>query len=68
MIAVIGEALIDAHVDGDLLRPFPGGGPFNTAIALARLGTPACFVGAISRDRFGRLIQETLRSAGVETK
>jgi hypothetical protein len=23
VIAVIGEALIDAHVDGDLLRPFP---------------------------------------------
>jgi fructokinase len=67
VIAVVGEALIDAHYEVDLLRPFPGGGPFNTAIALARLGAPACFVGAISRDRFGRLLDDALRSAGVET-
>ncbi len=67
MIAVVGEALIDAHLDGDVLRPFAGGGPFNTAVALARLGAPACFLGAISDDRFGRLLEETLRSAGVET-
>ena len=49
VIAVVGEALIDAHRDGDLLRLFPGGGPFNTAIALGRLGTPTCYLGAISR-------------------
>ena len=67
MIAVVGEALIDAHLDGDLLRPFPGGGPFNTAIALARLGTPACFLGSISRDRFGRQLEQTLHAAGVDT-
>lgn len=67
MIAVVGEALIDAHYDGELLRPFPGAGPFNTAIALAHLGAPVCFVGAISPDRFGRLLEEALRSAGVET-
>ncbi len=68
MIAVVGEALIDAHLDGDVLRPFPGGGPFNTAVALARLGTPACFLGALSRDRFGELLDATLRSAGVHTE
>jgi len=33
MIAVVGEALFDAHVDGDEFRLFPGGGPFNTAVA-----------------------------------
>jgi fructokinase len=67
VIAVVGEALIDAHYEANLLRPFPGGGPFNTAIALARLGAPVCFVGAISRDRFGRLLDDALHSAGVET-
>ena len=67
MIAVVGEALIDAHLDGDVLRTFPGGGPFNTAVALARLGTPVCFLGALSRDRFGQLLDGTLRSAGVQT-
>ena len=67
MIAVIGEALIDMHVEGDLLRPFAGGGPFNTAIQLGRLDTPACFLGALSFDRFGRQLEQALRSAGVDT-
>ncbi len=67
MIAVVGEALIDAHLDGGVLRVFPGGGPFNTAVALARLGVPVCFCGALSRDRFGRLLEERLSSVGVVT-
>ncbi len=67
MIAVVGEALIDAHLDGDLLRLFPGGGPFNTAIALGRLGAPAWYLGAISRDRFGRELEMRLQAAGVNT-
>lgn len=65
MIAVAGEAVIDAHLDGDVLRLHPGGGPFNTAVALARLGVPACFVGGISRDPLGELLENELRSAGV---
>ncbi len=68
MIAVVGEALIDAHRDGDLLRLFPGGGPFNTAIALGRLGVPACYLGAISQDRLGRQLEQTLQAAGVDTR
>lgn len=67
MIAVAGEALIDAHLEGDVLRPFPGGGPFNTAVALARLGTPVSFLGAISHDGLGSLLEHTLTSAGVQT-
>ena len=67
MIAVAGEALIDAHLDGDLLRMFPGGGPFNTAVALGRLGTPVRFVGALSRDSLGMFLELKLRSAGVDT-
>jgi fructokinase len=66
VIAVAGEALLDAHLDGDVLRVFPGGGPFNTAIALARLGAPVCYLGAISRDRLGRRLEQKLRSAGVD--
>ena len=49
MIAVVGEALFDAHLDGGELRLFPGGGPFNTAVGLARLGVPVCYLGAVSR-------------------
>jgi hypothetical protein len=33
VIAIVGEALFDVHVDGDELRLFPGEGPFNTSVA-----------------------------------
>lgn len=66
-VAVVGEALMDAHVDGDMLRLSPGGGPFNTAVTLGFLGVPVAYFGALSCDRFGRQLEETLSSAGVDT-
>jgi hypothetical protein len=55
MITVAGEALIDLIVDpaGHVDARF-GGGPFNVARAIARLGQPAVFLGRLSGDRFGR--------------
>ena len=67
MIAVVGESLFDAHIDGDGFPLFPGGGPFNTSVALARLGIRVCYLGAVSRDRLGERLMAALVSAGVET-
>jgi fructokinase len=67
VIVVVGEALIDAHLDGEALRPHPGGGPFNTAVSLARLGTPCSFLGGISSDVLGQLLEQRLAAAGVDT-
>ena len=67
MIVVGGEALVDLVEDGDRLRPVPGGGPFNTAIALGRLGLPVTFVGTLSRDDYGSLLGDLLADAGVDT-
>ncbi len=67
MIVVGGEALVDLVEDGDGLRPVPGGGPFNTAIAFGRLGMPVAFVGTLSRDRYGDLLGDLLADAGVDT-
>ena len=57
MIVVAGEALIDLVPGGTgalaPLDPRRGGGPYNTAVALGRLGTPAAFLSRISRDPFG---------------
>ena len=55
MIVVAGEALIDLIVapDGSVAAN-PGGGPYNTARTIARLGQPVTFLGRISSDRFGR--------------
>jgi fructokinase len=65
VIAVGGEALIDLIEDDAGLHPHPGGGPFNTAVALGLLGVPVGFVGRLSTDPFGRLLEARLAEAGV---
>ena len=66
MIVVCGEALIDMIQHGDgTQRAAPGGGPFNTARALARLGVPTAFLGHLSEDGFGRELSELLVADGA---
>ena len=66
MIVVCGEALIDMIDGGDgTQRAMPGGGPFNTARSLARLGVPTAFLGRLSTDLFGRQLEGLLVSDGV---
>ena len=66
MIVVAGEALIDLIVrrDGGMTAN-PGGGPYNTARTIARLGQPVTFLGRISSDRFGRDLRANLVRDGV---
>ncbi|MBA2719119.1 MAG: substrate-binding domain-containing protein, partial [Chloroflexi bacterium] len=66
MIVVAGESLIDLLVREDgSVRATPGGGPYNVARALGRLGRPVAFLGRISTDRFGRILRERLVADGV---
>ena len=66
MIVVCGEALIDVIHNGDgTQRAAPGGGPFNTARALARLGVPTAFLGRLSNDSFGRQLAASLTADGA---
>jgi fructokinase len=66
MITVAGEALIDLIVDqAGHVDPRMGGGPFNVARAVARLGQPATFLGRLSGDRFGQLMRADLERNGV---
>ena len=71
MILTAGEALIDmlpreTTDGGATFQPFAGGAVFNTAIALARLGTPTGFFSGISTDLFGELLIETLAASDVD--
>lgn len=72
MIGVCGEALIDltlAEVGGELaFVPRPGGSPCNVAIGLARLGKPTAFIGKLSSDPFGDVIQAHLTRNGVDLR
>jgi fructokinase len=65
VIAVCGEALMDLVGDG-AGSAHPGGGPFNTARALARLGVPTAFLGRLSSDAFGRELAGRLAEDGVD--
>jgi fructokinase len=66
VIAVIGQALVDlvAAADGTLAAR-PGGGPYNTARTIGRLGGQVSFLGRLSDDAFGRLLRAGLAESGV---
>ena len=67
MIVVCGEALIDLVPSADgQPRGTPGGGPFTTARALARLGIPTQFLGRLSTDAFGRQLRDLLEEDGAD--
>jgi fructokinase len=67
MIVVAGEALIDRIVgpDGSVVD-VPGGGPFNTARTIARLGQPVSFLGCLSTDASGAALRRALVADGVD--
>jgi fructokinase len=67
MIVVAGEALIDILVQPDgRLTAVPGGGPFNTARTIGRLGGQVAFLGRLSTDRFGGILRDGLTESGVD--
>jgi len=63
---VIGENLVDLLVDetGDV-RAVLGGGPFNVARTIARLGQTATLFSRLSSDAFGDVIRKVLERDGV---
>jgi fructokinase len=66
VIAVTGEALIDLVVDPDGgVAAQLGGGPFNTARTMGRLGLAPVFLGRLSRDSFGARLRASLDRDGV---
>lgn len=71
MFVVGGESLIDLKekpVKGGVmpLTAHAGGSPMNCAIALRRLGHDTGFMCPISQDKFGDMILEPLKEAGVK--
>jgi fructokinase len=70
MFVVCGEALIDLVPAGPAAtwRAAYGGGPANTAVALARLGAPTALVCRLSRDNFGRQLRRYLADSGVDLR
>src|SRR5580704_11986378 len=65
MITVVGEALIDLVLMDGHVAAQPGGGPFNVARTIGRLGLAPAFLGRLSRDGFGRMLRARLDEDGV---
>jgi fructokinase len=64
-----GEALTDMLRTGaDQWRSSSGGAGLNVARAMARLGVPSAFAGAISTDIFGRALQASALEAGLDPR
>jgi fructokinase len=67
MIVVAGESLIDLIVGPDgRVEAIPGGGPYNVARTLGRLGQPVSFLGRLSTDRFGSILRAGLAAENVD--
>ncbi|MBM3721457.1 MAG: carbohydrate kinase [Actinobacteria bacterium] len=64
-IWVAGEALIDLVPLNGEVKAIVGGGPANTAKALAKLGFEVCFIGGISSDSYGAAIREELHTVDL---
>jgi fructokinase len=62
---VCGEVLIDLIPDGTERKAVVGGGPANTAKALAKLGITNQFIDGISTDKYGQMALYELEKDGV---
>ncbi|RFF41066.1 carbohydrate kinase [Xanthomonas nasturtii] len=73
-VICFGEALIDMLAlpqastdDARTFAQYAGGAPANVAVAVAKLGGAAHFVGMLGRDMFGDFLLQSLQQAGVVT-
>jgi len=60
-----GDNVVDRYHDLGLM--FPGGNALNVAVAAARAGSQAAYIGAVGTDRAGATVLEGLRAEGVDT-
>jgi fructokinase len=67
VVLVAGEALFDLvpRGTGSDLGGQPGGGPFNTARTIGRLGRRVAYLGRLSSDGFGHRLRSALAGDGV---
>jgi fructokinase len=72
-IVALGEVVADIYRDESqsaVELPFtarPGGAPANVAVAAARLGSEAAFIGSVGEDLFGDFILRALEAEEVDT-
>ena len=72
-IVTLGEVVADVYRESNpsevemTLTARPGGAPANVAVAAAKLGAEATFVGRLGDDLFGEFVLRALEAVGVDT-
>jgi fructokinase len=72
-VTALGELLIDFTPSGTndqgaaLFARNPGGAPANVLAMIRKLGGETAFIGKVGKDEFGRFLERTLASAGIDT-
>ena len=70
-VTALGELLIDFTMNGEsgqgnpLFEANPGGAPCNVLAMLQKLGKRTAFIGKVGNDMFGNLLEERVRSTGI---
>ena len=73
-VVALGELLIDftcKQVDSEgypTMVAHPGGAPANFLAALTKYGAKTALLGKVGTDAFGKMLEGTLKKAGIETK
>lgn len=75
-IIALGELLVDMFpaelgrrlAEVSAFHPKPGGAPANVAVAAARLGMAAAFIGKVGDEAFGHHLIQVLKDEGVEMR
>jgi fructokinase len=69
-VTVIGEAIVDLIPAGPprTFQAVPGGGPYNVAIGLARLGHQATLMARLADTAFGRILRDHAQAEGIDLR
>lgn len=71
-VTALGELLIDFTMNGEsgqgnpLFEANPGGAPCNVLAMLQKLGKKTAFIGKVGNDMFGNMLEERVRSTGID--
>lgn len=60
-----GDNVVDRYMNKNLM--FPGGNAVNFCVYAKQCGADAAYLGVFAEDREARLLQETLKSLGIDT-
>ena len=73
-VVALGELLIDFTLDGKSIQgnntyeANPGGAPCNVLAMLNKMNKKTAFIGKVGDDAFGKILKETIDTAGIDSK